>query len=145
MTSVSKATRGVSSDNEFYINIADARTFILENKGTQAAPNLSSAVWSCAPTTAATGVYSSMMVAAAGGLLRDLGKTLVSSGRQFRRVQLVVPQSKLGTTSTFGVAGSSSTATNEDFLTGYIEVGFSESGGLAAGTTTPAPFAKWGR
>jgi hypothetical protein len=141
MTSVSKSVRGVSSDNEYYINIADARTFIYSNKGTQAAPNLSSAVWANSlGLTAAQGVYSSMMITAAGGILRDMGKTLVSSGRQFRKVQLVVPQNKLGSTSTFGVAGSAATVTNEDFLSGYIETGFSES--LAA---TPAPFAKWGR
>jgi hypothetical protein len=68
-----------------------------------------------------------------------MGRTYISGGRTFRRVQLVVPQST-GTVSTGGVSGRVGTTPNEDYLTGFIEVGFSEAAG-----STPAPVAKWGR
>jgi hypothetical protein len=63
----------------------------------------------------------------------------VSSGRTFRKVQLVVSSSAaLG--STFGVGGApSSGALAEDYLTGYIELGFNGDSGA------PAPFATFGR
>ena len=73
--------------------------------------------------------------AAGAGLLRDLGRTVVSSLRTFRKVQLVVPTSSAG--STFGVAGRQ-TSVGEDYFTGYIELGFEGNG-------TPAPVAHYGR
>lgn len=54
------------------------------------------------------------------GLLKDLGETIVSAGRTFRRVQLITPnvandgQEKMG--GTYGVGDS-------DALAGYIELG----------------------
>jgi len=50
----------------------------------------------------------------AGGLLRDMGKTVVSSNRTFRKVQLITP-SLAG-----GVTGSSDTVSS--YATGYIEL-----------------------
>ena len=73
--------------------------------------------------------YASSINGPGAGKLRDLGKTLVSSGRVFRKVQLVVPNT--ATTSTFGVEGNQSTAPNVDYLTGYIELGW-EGNGQAA-------------
>ena len=80
--------------------------------------------------------YLSSINAANAGLLKDMGKTVVSASRTFRKIQLVRPQ--VGTVSTGGVEGASP-ATNpvQDYLTGYIEMGF-----LGAGT--PAPVAKYG-
>jgi hypothetical protein len=76
---------------------------------------------------------------AGAGLLRDLGKTIVSSGRTFRKVQLVVSSP----ISTFGVGGpapnSGAGGYVEDYLTGYIEIGLSDP------TSRPAPVAKYGR
>jgi len=132
MTSVLRSLRTVSLDNEFYIPIADATGFVFALNTTT--NTLTTAVW------AATGSrYLSSIKAAGAGLLRDQGKTYLSGGRTFRKVQLVVPQST-GTVSTNGVGGRTGTTPNEDYLTGYIEVGFSETSG-----TAPAPFAKWGR
>jgi hypothetical protein len=71
--------------------------------------------------------------AAGAGILKDMGKTVVSSLRTFRKVQLVIP----GSASTFGVGGRQSGA-GEDYLTGYIELGFEGNG-------TPAPVAHYGR
>ena len=72
------------------------------------------------------------------GILKDVGRTYVSAGRTFRKVQLVVPQST-GTVSTFGVNGQTGTLPLQDFLEGYIEVGFE---GQAVGG--PTPVAKFG-
>jgi hypothetical protein len=68
-----------------------------------------------------------------GGLLKDMGKTVVSSGRTFRKVQAVLPRPG----ATLGVAGQSGTTPVEDYLTGYIELGFEGSG-------NPAPVARMG-
>ena len=79
--------------------------------------------------------------AAGAGILRDMGKTVISSLRTFRKVQLVVPTGSglLNTSlSSFGVGGAASTTPGQDYYTGYIELGF-EGGG------TPAPVAHYGR
>jgi len=73
--------------------------------------------------------YASSINGPGAGKLRDLGKTLVSSGRVFRKVQLVVPNT--ATTSTFGVEGNQATVPNVDYLSGYIELGW-EGNGQAA-------------
>ena len=80
--------------------------------------------------------YLSSVNGAGRGILKDLGKTVVSSGRTFRKIQLVVRQT--ATTSTFGVEGQGADTTpNTDFLTGYIELGFEGQG-------SPAPVAQFG-
>ena len=66
---------------------------------------------------------------AGAGILKDLGKQVLSSGRTFRKIQLVVRNGVLtGNQSTFGVAGAANTAPNQDFLTGYIELGYEGTG-----------------
>jgi hypothetical protein len=80
-------------------------------------------------------------IAAPGGLLKDIGKNVVSANRYFRKVQLVLPNSgprpSTGA-STFGVAGTNlGTYPNQDYLTGYIELGY-EGGGA------PAPVVQYG-
>lgn len=80
--------------------------------------------------------YLSSINQAGAGLLRDLGKTVVSGGRTFRKVELVVRQS--GSNSTFGVEGNAlGTNPNADYLTGYIEFGYE-------GTGAPAPVVQYG-
>lgn len=80
--------------------------------------------------------YLSSINAANAGLLKDMGRTVVSASRTFRKIQLVRPQ--VGTVSTGGVEGAApGTNPVQDYLTGYIEMGFS-------GTGTPAPVAKYG-
>ena len=70
--------------------------------------------------------YTSSINGPGAGKLRDGGKTYVSSNRFFRKVQLMVPNTQ--TTSTFGVEGRSSTTPTEDYLTGYIELGWEGNG-----------------
>ena len=72
-----------------------------------------------------------MMGGAAGALLKDMGKTIVSTGRVFRKYQVVGP-ARL-TPSTFGVVGAAGSSTQAGYLTGYVEV----PGGN--GGFTPAP------
>ena len=80
--------------------------------------------------------YLSSVNGAGKGVLKDLGKTVISSGRTFRKIQLVVRQT--AATSTFGVEGQGAgTTPNTDFVTGYIELGFEGQG-------TPAPVAQFG-
>lgn len=68
-----------------------------------------------------------------GAKLRDMGKTYQSASRTFRKVQLIVPNTQFQ--STFGVEGNTPTTPNQDYLTGYIELGWEGAG-------TPAPVAR---
>lgn len=75
------------------------------------------AAWAQSGTTPskATSTISSV---AAGGVLRDMGKTVVSAGRTFRKIQLMC-----STVSTAGVGGPALGANPVvDYLTGYIEL-----------------------
>ena len=77
---------------------------------------------------------STISTVAAGGLLRDMGKTVVSAGRTFRKIQLMT-----STVSTGGVNGTGAGGNpNVDYLTGYIELG---SGFNGTGNSFPAPVA----
>ena len=124
--------RQLSMDNEFYIPIGNLAGQIFALNTT--ANTLSTASWANFGSR-----YLSSVNASGAGLLKDMGKTFLSGGRVFRKVQLVVPQST-GTVSTFGVNGATGTAPNQDFLTGYIEVGYDSQAG-----TAPPLVAKWGR
>ncbi len=66
----------------------------------------------------------------AGGLLRDMGKTVVSSNRTFRKVQLIAP-SLAG-----GVVGVDTTS--GPYLTAYLELA---TGNALATAAAPAPVA----
>jgi hypothetical protein len=59
------------------------------------------------------GVILPLISSVGAGLLKDMGKTVVSSNRTFRKVQLVVPG---------GTGVSSSASTAGPFYTGYIEL-----------------------
>ena len=77
--------------------------------------------------------YTSSINGPGAGKLRDMGKTYVSTGRVFRKVQLIVPNTQV--TSTFGVEGAVNTSPSQDYLTGYIELGWEGAG-------FPAPVAR---
>jgi hypothetical protein len=96
---------------------------------------LASATSIFAPTSANAGTFASNVMNTQNLLLKDMGRTVVSSGRSFRKFAPVVNYSN--GISTFGVAGQAAT-TGEDYLTGYIELGFEGNG-------TPAPVAHFGR
>lgn len=139
MTSLLSQTKQTADDNQYYINIGSLYGKILSrnaegsNNTGLVGGTFSTASWSFL----AGGAVLSTMLTAGGVILKDMGRTVVSSLRTFRKIQLVLPASA----STFGVGGRSGTvagASGEDYYTGYIELGFEGNG-------TPAPVAKFGR
>ena len=130
MTSVGSRTRQVSTDVGYYIPVADLRNKIQAYNPTSA--TFAAASWASTATGALTVLP--LISSAGAGILKDMGKTVVSASRTFRKVQLVV-----STTSTFGVGGAAgSTYPAADFFTGYIELGLEGNG-------APAPVAHFGR
>jgi hypothetical protein len=77
-------------------------------------------------------VLSSISSVGAGGLLKDMGKTVVSSNRTFRKVQLV-------SNSTVGAVAGANIASGP-YLSAYIELS-SGSNQAAASGAAPAPVA----
>lgn len=92
----------------------------------------SAASWTAAGTGGAGAVLSSISSVGAGGLLKDMGKTVVSSNRTFRKVQLV------SHVAVAGVAGSE--ASSGPYLCAYIELSSGSSQPAASGAA-PAPVA----
>ena len=128
-----RSSRTVSANGGFYIPVGNMTGLIYALNTTTGAQTFTSTSWCTVGSR-----YLSSLTASGNGILRDSGRTYLSSGRTFREVQLIVPQST-GTVSTFGVNGRTGTNPVEDFLTGYIEIGFE---GQAAGG--PTPVAKFG-
>lgn len=130
MTSIGARTRQVSADTGYYINVGDLRGAIFSITGNSGNATVSTATWSAA---AIPSVQSTLGNAGAA-LLKDMGKTVVSASRTFRKVQLVV-----STTSTFGVGGTAGTTWPQaDYYTGYVELGFEGYG-------APSKVAAFGR
>jgi hypothetical protein len=100
--------------------------------GSSVPGSFSPASWALTGSAGASKHTSTLSLA--GSVLRDMGKSVVSSGRLFRRVQLLV--STVSTGGVDGTAGNSYPAT--DFLTGYIELPSAAGGG---GMALPAPVA----
>ena len=132
MTSLQTSMRQVTTNSGYFIPLADIRPMIYSvSNGTVAA-----ATWANAPVGASQGVYSTLVAGSGRALLKDMGKTVVSASRTFRKIQLVV-----SSVSTFGVAGNAGvTAPATEWLTGYIELGF---GSEAQSAFTPV--AQYGR
>jgi len=138
MTSLLSNPKQLADDNQYYINIGSLALKILQrtSEGT-GNTGLVGGSFSTASWSLSAGAVTSSMLTAGGVILKDMGRTVVSSLRTFRKIQLVLPASA----STFGVGGRSGTvagSSGEDYFTGYIEMGFEGNG-------TPAPVAKFGR
>jgi hypothetical protein len=81
-----------------------------------------------------TGFGAPLAGALSTAFLKDMGTQVVSSGRTFRRVQVVVAN----LSSTDGVAGvATPVGQDSDFLCAYIESGF-------RGNLAPGPFVRTG-
>lgn len=105
----------------YYINVGDARTSFYQNNGTDVAPLMSANVLA----RSTLGGISTLLTTAGSAVFRDHGKNLLSSGRTFRKVQLMVSTGVVyggaGTSAgTDGVGGSDVSPIN--YLTGYIEL-----------------------
>jgi hypothetical protein len=93
---------------------------------------------------ATTAAHETEAIAAvtAGRLLKDMGKTIVSSGRTFRKFQTVGGGAG-NYASTFGVQGGNAgvpTAANAGYASFYLEVGRE---GSAGGARLPAPILRY--
>jgi hypothetical protein len=138
MTSLLSNPKQLADDNQYYINIGSLALKILTRTAEGSSnTGLVGGSFSTASWSLSAGAVTSSMLTAGGVILKDMGRTVVSSLRTFRKIQLVLPASA----STFGVGGRSGTvagSSGEDYFTGYIELGFEGNG-------TPAPVAKFGR
>jgi hypothetical protein len=131
-------------NNGYYINVADSRTTFYQNNGTDFVPLISS-------SQLVAGNVSTLLQVAGRAIFRDHGKTLTSSGRVFRKVQLMVSTGQVyaslggvqsgGVISggTDGIAGSDNLSLQPNsppnFLTGYIELpGLGTGSGVIACT-----------
>ncbi len=135
MTSLLTSVKTTSSDAEYFISVASM--FNRVNAFNPTTNTFSTAAWCTngGQSAATMTSFTSTLAANTTGLIfRDMGKTVVSSLRTFRKVQVVVPNQP----STFGVGGRAAGATGEDYFQGYIELGFEGNG-------TPAPVAHFGR
>jgi hypothetical protein len=138
MTSLLSNTKQISSEGGFFVPVASligqiyGRTEPGTNTGVSGG-TFSTASWAYWGSKATSSING-----AGAGILRDMGRTVVSSLRTFRKVQLVVANTgNPAGNSSFGVGGRASTGV-EDYFTGYIELGFEGNG-------TPAPVAQYGR
>lgn len=96
------------------------------------------ASWTSGGGSSAGAVLSSISSIGQGGLLRDMGKTVVSSNRTFRKVQLMVPGSASSATNSQQTGVSGVSTTSGPFLSGYIELATGLNNHRDA---TPAPVA----
>jgi hypothetical protein len=55
-----------------------------------------------------------------GALVKDMGRTVVSAGRTFRKIQGIQPTNQ-ASSNTFGVGGNAASATAPGYLTYYVE------------------------
>jgi len=167
MTSVAPHIKTIPSENAYFINLAPmavngapgpqnalagARVYQLVNgnnppvtTGTTAYPAFSTATW------CTQGPTSTILAQAGGAIFRDLGKTIVSSLRTFRKVQLVVSSISNGVTIGAPVASgngnapwnTSGSVLGEEYYSGYIEV-VGAYGSTAGAAFNLAPVARLG-
>ena len=147
---MSSYTRQMDRDGGFYIPVASlvgqiyARQEPTSNDTGINGGTFSTARWAATYANGgfgnATGnPFLSSINGAGAGILKDMGRTVISANRTFRRIQLVTNKTGNNSTlSTFGVGGAVGTNPIEDYFTGFIEVGFEGNG-------TPAPVAHYGR
>ncbi len=124
MTSLLTNLKQVPANAGYYINVASCVSTFYVNAGTDAAPAFSTNVY-------AQSTYTSSLIRTPGAaIFRDHGKTVVSSGRVFRKVQLMTSTGAVQNGGTDGVGGLDSAPSN--YITGYIELPGSNNGGSGA-------------
>jgi hypothetical protein len=131
MTSLQTSIKQIPNDGGYFITVG-ALTELVYNYVPGNADEFTVASW--AKDGPGGGGQPLSTIKVAGGILKDMGKTVVSSTRTFRKVQLV--RKSHSTLSTFGVSGG--ITAGEQYYTGYIELGFEGNGNAA-------PVAQFGR
>ncbi len=125
MTSLQTRIKQIPANDGYYITVGNALTKFYTNLGTDAAPTFNNGLM--ISTLSSSGAYVSSLINTAGGIFRDMGKTLTSSSRVFRKDQLLVSSAN-----TEGVGGNvATTALPVEYLTGYIEL--PGTGGMSSG------------
>jgi hypothetical protein len=137
MSSVAARPKTLQSNNAYFVNVGDIRTTFLVNAGTTDVPLFSSNVVGVGAGTTPASTYSTFLATAGRAFLRDMGLNIVSSGRVFRKVQLLINNA-----STSGVGGPATGVANADYFSGFIEL--AGLGGIASGAATPAAVARVG-
>jgi hypothetical protein len=132
MTSLQTSIKQIPSDGGYFMTVGSLADKVYAYNATATPPFT---VASFAVSGAGGGGKPLSSISTAGGVLRDMGKTVVSSLRTFRKVQLVV-KNDVATPSTFGVGGPATAG--QEYFTGYIELGFEGYGDRA-------PVAQFGR
>ena len=143
MTSLQTRIKQIDVEQGYYMPLSSLQNVIYAFTagsgagGSFAQGSFSTASWATLTYNGKTNPYLSSINAAGAGILRDMGKTIVSAGRTFRKVQLLLNSANFVST---GGVGGQNPATNpvQDYLTGFIELGFEGQG-------TPAPVAVFGR
>jgi hypothetical protein len=136
MTSLISATKQIPLNAGYYIPVADCRATFYVNAGTDDLPNISANIY------AVSSVTSTLVATAGAGVFRDMGKTLRSSGRVFRKVQLLTSTNSVTNLGTDGVGGIDTAPFN--YLTGYIELPGTGAQGYSSGTGNFTPVARLG-
>jgi hypothetical protein len=135
MTSLTSYTKQIPSNAGYFIKVAgittgNTATTFYQNNGTDDLPLISANVY------ALSSVTSTFLVGTTtSAVFKDMGKTLMSSGRTFRKVQLVVSTNSLMFGGTEGVGGVDNAPTN--YLTGYIELPGQHGQTSGSGSFTP--------
>jgi hypothetical protein len=149
MTSIGARIKQIDVEQGYYMPLSSLQNVIYAFTpgsgagGSFAQGSFSTASWATTTYNGAANPFLSSINAAGAGILKDMGKTVVSSGRTFRKVQLVNANAGPNGTkyvSTNGVGGQNGAGSTpvQDYLTGFIELGFDGQG-------VPAPVAVFGR
>jgi hypothetical protein len=150
MASVSRSIKTIPSETSYFINLNNmatnaasaapvGRVFNYNPSATN--PVFSTATWAC------SGVASTLLQTAGAAVLKDLGTTVVSSLRTFRKVQLVVSSISSGVSIGAPVANQAgptgTPVAGEEYYSGYIEL-VGAFGTNVSATGNIAPVARLG-
>ena len=146
MSSVPPHIKTIPTEGAYYINVGSlaARVFNYDPSRVSPASAFSTATWADSGNAAN---YQADLANPGTCILRDLGKTVVSSLRTFRKVQLVTSSLSSGTAIGAPVGSQNGPQANpvvgEEYFTGYIEV-VGAYGRGSVNVDTLAPVARLG-
>ena len=141
---MSSGFKQLNTGYSYYVNVGSLISTFYTNSGTDAAPFFSTNIY------AQSTVTSTLLRTAGAAALRSHGKAIVSSGRVFRKVQLMVSSGQVTTGGTDGVGGIDlGPGVTPGYITGYIElpgqgVGSGVGTGAAATAGVFSPVARIG-
>jgi hypothetical protein len=137
MSSLQTSWKQIDTRAGYYVPVGNCVSKFYANNGTDAVPNFGQMV----STMSTSGAAVSTLIASAGaGVFRDHGKTLVSSGRVFRKVQLLISSNSVlnnGTDGVGGVSVVSGVGAASTYLTGFIELPGQSTGSGVGNLFTP--------